>query len=61
VAASTQVDARLKAFQRRFQSLNFLREKQSDIVRRRAWCGLMEIENLIRYPARAVGLMEIEN
>ena len=44
VAASTQVDARRKAFQRRFQSLNFLREKQSDIVRRRAWCGLMEIE-----------------
>jgi hypothetical protein len=28
---------------------------------RRRSCGLMEIENLIRYPALAVGLMEIEN
>ena len=50
VAASTQVDARRKAFQGRFQSLNARQPER-----------LMEIENLFRYTALAVGLKPSAN
>ena len=50
MAASTQVDARRKAFQGRFQSLNARQPER-----------LMEIENLFRYTALAVGLKPSAN